>query len=31
MRVWRMTALMTEDEPYKEVLLEDEQAEDKNP
>ena len=26
-----MTALKTEDEPCKEVLLEDEQAEDKNP
>ncbi len=31
MRVWRMTALTTEDEPRKEVLLEEEQAEDKNP
>ena len=29
--MWRMTALKTEDEPCKEVLLEDEQAEDKNP
>ncbi len=26
-----MTALKKEDEPRKEVLLEDEQAEDKNP
>jgi hypothetical protein len=31
MRVWRMTALKTADELCKEVLLEDEQAEDKNP
>ncbi len=29
--MWRMTALKTEDELCKEVLLEDEQAEEKNP
>ncbi len=29
--MWRMTALQTDDESCNEVLLEDEQAEDKNP